>query len=164
MFTLKKDFLPYFNSIKNKVKEFGYFGCDELYINFPITNSMNMFVLATSYREKNNEILGVKTKFIRVCDVDEITLPDLHNYDVLEDIKIYDSDKNEYDFTIIACDDENGSCEMINGKTILLYGCNKKYKIHMRTTIDIGDDKDIFIEGYGYTFHMENRTKLLEYI
>ena len=163
MFNLKKDFSQYFNSIKDKVKEFGYFGCDELYINFPINNLMNNIVLLSSYRENNNEILGVKTKFIRVCDVDEITLPDLHNYDVLEDIKIYDSDKNEYDFTIIACDDENGSCEMINGKTIL-YQPSKKYKIHMKQTIFIDDDKDIFIEGFGYIFHVETRQKLLEYI
>jgi len=51
-------FLVLFNSLKNKVQEFGYFGCDDLNLQFPLSN-LNSFALCCSSKN-NKDTIGVK--------------------------------------------------------------------------------------------------------
>lgn len=155
-----KNFIPIFNSIKDKVQEFGYFGCDELYLQFPLSN-LNPVVLCCATKD-NKEILGVKSKYNVFLQENngEIKLRNLENYDVLEDIKVFDEDDNEVYFDIIICDNINGTCEISKEKTIFLNSVAFQYKISLKNK----DIKEVYVKADGYMFNCETRNMLFKYI
>lgn len=157
----KKSFLPYFSSIKDKTKEFGYFGCDELNYYAPLYKH-NSLAFASAYHDDKN-ILGVKSLYyVSIPVKDEIKLPNLSNYyDVLENIRISDMEGNEItNFSIIICNEKDGNCQMTNEKTILISSSNT-YKIHANLHESIAN---INVSAIGYYFGPESRRQLLNFI
>lgn len=150
----QNNFLTLFYSLKDKVQEFGYFGCDELNLHFPLSN-LNSFVLCCATRD-NKDIIGIKNKYSTILqNTDEIKLKKLENYDVLEDIKLFDEYNNELYFDIIIYDDINGTCKINKEKTIFTTStCS--YKILLKDT----KIKQIYINAIGYMFNSETRKQL----
>ena len=158
-FNKTNNFLPNFLSLKDKVKEIGYFGFDddEVYLTYPL-NQLNMFAF-TSITKNNPDIVGVKTKYFICCSkFGDIQLKNLSNYDVFEDIKLFDGEENEIEFNLIICDETIGTCSMTKEKTIYL---NSSLKYTLIPKHEIKSSSNIvYVKGYVYTFDVESR-KLL---
>lgn len=143
-----------FNSLKYKVQEFGYFGCEGLDLQFPLSN-LNSYALYYITRNNKN-ILGVKSKYnIVLQNKDENKLKNLANYDILEDIKLYDENDKEINFDIIICNNIDGTCQISEEKTILIFS-GFSYKILVKDK----DIKDIYVKANGYYFNNESRKML----
>lgn len=158
MITFRKDFLSYFQSLKTNVKEFGYYGIDDLDLFFPLHKCNSTALLC--YRQQNPSIIGVKSKYNYILDVPDMKLMNVNDYDVLENIQVTDDLGTEYDFDIIRCSDRDGSCEMIKEKTMLL-STIYSYKIYFRLPNN-HEEREFYVKADGYMFVENTRRQLLQ--
>ena len=154
-----KDFMYFFNSIKYRVVEFGYYGCEELNYMHPLNNQI---ITALACLKKDE--LGVKSKYW--CNFNNLSnfyLKDLKNYDVLENIKLFDSNNNQYNFSIEICKDnvKNDQENIItNDKTIPIFSLYN-YKIIIFDKPD--NINDFILKSTGYSFISEVRKQIVKF-
>lgn len=158
-FKKPNNFLSNFLSLKDKVREIGYFGFDdndEVYLLHPIKQ---LTIFALRKIKDNSDVFGIKNKYFNKCSTNsDIILQNLSNYDVLEDIKLFDDKDNEIEFDLVICDELNGTCSMTKEKTICIEE-SSKYTLIPKIELN-SINEYVYIKGTIYMFKYEYKRKL----
>lgn len=155
VFTHSKNFTEYFNSIKDKVIEFGFFGIENLSYSFNL-NKLSL----QSLSHIDNQHCGVKYKYCFEISKDEFFLKDLENIDILENIQLFDDEKTNYDFEIEICKENTKNENIITRDRIIPINILYNYKITFIKPLYI--DK-FYLEATAYTFLDHIKTKLIHF-
>lgn len=156
IYTNSKNFTEYFNSIKDKVVEFGFYGIENLSYSYKLNN----LSLQSLNHINNSENCGVKYKYCFEISEDEFFLKDLENIDILENINLFDAEKKNYDFEIEICKENTKNENIITKDKIIPINILYNYKITFLKPLYI--DK-FYLEATAYTFLDYVKRKLVNF-